>query len=183
MGREWRGSKPACADVDAKSVGRVSRSAWAGLGAARRSARRRAHAMRLIDYLDKGAMLGEESPCLTMGDLDMSYAQVQRLSHRVACGLQRVGIAAGDKVAVLSSNDALAFACVFGLSRAGAVWCPVNPRNEAAENRFVLDAFDCAALVFHSAYAPMVEQLRTGLPKVRLFVCIDQPCGFAPSLE
>jgi acyl-CoA synthetase (AMP-forming)/AMP-acid ligase II len=138
--------------------------------------------MRLIDYLDKGAMLGEHLPCLTMGAVDLSYAQVQRLSHRVARGLQRSGIAAGDKVAVLSSNDSHAFACVFGLSRAGAVWCPVNPRNEVAENRFVLDAFDCAGLIFHSAYAPMVEKMRAGLPKVRVLVCIDQPCAFAPSL-
>jgi len=138
--------------------------------------------MRLIDYLDKGAMLGEHLPCLTMGEVDLSYAQVQRLSHRVARGLQRSGIAAGDRVAVLSSNDAQAFACVFGLSRAGAVWCPINPRNEVAENRFVLDAFDCAGLIFHSAYAPMVEKMRAGLPKVRVLVCIDQPCAFAPSL-
>lgn len=139
--------------------------------------------MRLIDYLDKGAMLGAQSPCLTMGELDLSYGEVQRLSHRIARAMTRSGIAAGDKVAVLSSNDALAFACVFGLSRAGAVWCPVNPRNEASENRFVLDAFDCEALIFHSAYAPMVEQMRAGLPKVRVFVCLDKPCVFAPSLE
>ena len=68
--------------------------------------------MRLIDYLDKGAMLGPGSPCLTMGDIDLSYAEVQRISQRVARGLQRSGIAAGDKVAVLSGNDATAFACV-----------------------------------------------------------------------
>jgi fatty-acyl-CoA synthase len=138
--------------------------------------------MRLIDYLDKGAMLGEESPCLTMGTADLSYGDVRRFSHRVARGLQGSGIAAGDKVAVLSSNDAQAFACVFGLARAGAVWCPVNPRNEVGENRFVLDAFDCAGLIFHSAYASMVEQMRAGLPKLRVLVCIDRPCAFAPSL-
>jgi fatty-acyl-CoA synthase len=138
--------------------------------------------MRLIDYLDKGAMQGEESPCLTLGTADLSYGDVQRLSHRVARGLQRSGIAPGDKVAVLSSNDAHAFACVFGISRAAAVWCPVNPRNEAAENRFVLDAFDCAALIFHSNYAAMVEQIRPGLEKLRVLVCIDQPCALAPSL-
>jgi acyl-CoA synthetase (AMP-forming)/AMP-acid ligase II len=138
--------------------------------------------MRLIDYLDKGAMLGEAAPCLTMDGVDLSYGDVQRISHRVARGLQRSGIAPGDKVAVLSSNDAQAFACVFGISRAAGVWCPVNPRNEAAENRFVLDAFDCAALIFHSAYAPMVEKMRAGLPKVRVCVCLDQPCAFAPSL-
>ncbi|VTU46421.1 Long-chain-fatty-acid--CoA ligase (plasmid) [Variovorax sp. SRS16] len=137
--------------------------------------------MRLIDYLDKGAMLGEDAPCLTMGATDHSYGAVQRISHRVARALQRAGIAPGDKVAVLSSNDALAFACVFGISRAGAVWCPVNPRNEASENRFVLDAFDCSCLIFHSAYAPMVEQMRANLPKVRVFVCLDAVQPFAPS--
>lgn len=137
--------------------------------------------MRLIDYLDKGAMLGEGSPCLTLGTADLSYGDVQRTSHRVARALQRSGIAPGDKVAVLSSNDALAFACVFGISRAGAVWCPVNPRNEASENRFVLDAFDCSCLIFHSAYAPMVEQMRAQLPKVRQLVCLDAAFGWAPS--
>ena len=139
--------------------------------------------MRLVDYLDKGAQLGADAPCLTMGDADLSYGDVQRISHRVARGLQRSGIAPGDKVAVLSSNHALAFACVFGISRAGAVWCPVNPRNEASENRYVLDAFDCACVIFHSNYGPMVEQMRAGLPKLRLLVCLDQPTPFAAGYD
>lgn len=139
--------------------------------------------MRLIDYLDKGVQLGVDAPCLTMGDADLSYGDVQRISHRVARGLQRSGIAPGDKVAVLSSNHALAFACVFGISRAGAVWCPVNPRNEASENRYVLDAFDCACVIFHSNYGPMVEQMRAGLPKLRLLVCLDQPSPFAAGFD
>jgi fatty-acyl-CoA synthase len=139
--------------------------------------------MRLIDYLDKGAMLGADSPCLTMGETDLSYRDVQRLTHRVARALQRSGVKPGDKVAVLSGNDAIAFSCVFAISRAGAVWCPINPRNEAAENRFILDAFDCAALIFHSAYAPLVEQMRADLPKLALLVCLDKAMPFASALE
>ncbi|MGJ7530508.1 acyl-CoA synthetase [Variovorax sp. GB1P17] len=139
--------------------------------------------MRLVDYLDKGASLGTDAPCLRMGDVLLSYGDVQRLSHRVARALQRSGIAPGGKVAVLSSNDPVAFACVFGLSRAAAVWCPINPRNEAAENRFVLDAFDCSCLIFHSNYAPLVEQMRADLPKVTTLVCIDKPMPFALSLD
>ncbi|HSI48518.1 MAG TPA: AMP-binding protein [Ideonella sp.] len=138
--------------------------------------------MRLIDYLDKGASLGEDAPCLTMSTTELSYGEVQRFSHRVARALQRSGIHAGDKVAVLASNDATAFACVFGISRAAAVWCPVSPRNEASENRFVLDAFDCSCLIFAGAYAPMVEQMRAQLPKVKLFVCLDQASPFAVSM-
>jgi fatty-acyl-CoA synthase len=51
--------------------------------------------MRLIDYLDKGASLGAETPCLTMDGRDLSYGEVQRLSHRIARSLERSGIAAG----------------------------------------------------------------------------------------
>ena len=96
--------------------------------------------MRLVDYLDKGASLGADAPCLTMDGRDLSYGEVQRLSYRIARGLANSGIAPGEKVAILSGNDPIAFACVFGISRAGAVWCPINPRNEAAENQFILDA-------------------------------------------
>ncbi|MGJ7503287.1 AMP-binding protein [Variovorax sp. ZT5P49] len=139
--------------------------------------------MRLIDYLDKGASLGAAAPCLRMGAVLLSYGDVQRFSNRVARALRRSGIAPGSKVAVLSGNDPVAFACVFGLSRAAAVWCPINPRNEAAENRYVLDAFDCNCLIFHSNYAPLVEQMRADLPKVTTLVCLDKAQPFAPSLD
>ena len=98
-------------------------------------------AMRLVDFLDKGASVHPiDAPCLTMAGQARSYADVQRLSWSVGRALARSGIRPGDKVAVLSGNDPVAFASVFGISRAGAVWCPVNPRNEAAENRELLGA-------------------------------------------
>jgi len=139
--------------------------------------------MRFIDYLDKGASLGADAPCLTMEGRNLSYRDVQRLSYQVARGLDRSGIAAGEKIAILSGNDPLAFACVFGISRAGAVWCPINPRNEAAENKFILDQFDCSALLFHSSFAPMVAAVRSDLPKLRVLVCIDAELPFAPSFD
>ena len=76
-------------------------------------------------------MTTEPAFCFTTGDASLSYAEVQRHTHRVAHALRRAGIAPGDKVAVLSGNDPIAFACVFGISRAAAVWRPFNPRNEA----------------------------------------------------
>src|SRR4051794_33423074 len=139
--------------------------------------------MRLVDYLDKGASLGADAPCLTMDGKDLSYGDVQRLSYRIARGLANSGITPGEKVAILSGNDPIAFACIFGISRAGAVWCPINPRNEAAENQFILDAFDCSLLLFHSGFAPMVDKLRPDLPKLRKLVCLDTDMSFAPSFE
>jgi fatty-acyl-CoA synthase len=137
--------------------------------------------VRLTDYLDKGASLGAEAPCLTTAGRTLSYFDVQKLSWRIARALDRSGIGPGDKVAILSANDPVAFGCVFGISRAGAVWCPVNPRNEAAENRDLLDFFDCACLIFQAAFAPLVTKILPDLPKLTTLVCLDgEPAGATP---
>jgi acyl-CoA synthetase (AMP-forming)/AMP-acid ligase II len=86
-------------------------------------------------------------------------------------------------VAILSGNDPISFSCVFGISRAGAVWCPINPRNEAAENRDLLDLFDTRALFFQKSYEPLVDSIRGALPKLVTLVCIDGETDWAPSLE
>ena len=133
--------------------------------------------MRLTDFLDKGASLGPGAPCLTMGGHSRSYAEIQRLSWVIGQALARSGIRPGDKVAVLSANDPVAFTCVFGIARAGAVWCPVNPRNEAAENRALLELFDCACLIFQASFAPLVARIAPQLPAVTTLVCLGQHPG------
>lgn len=129
--------------------------------------------MRLHGYLDKGASLGGDAPCLTIGDVSQTYAEVQQRSRTIAGALQDSGIGPGDRFAVLSANDPLALTCVFGTSRAGAVWCPVNPRNEAAENRELLDLFGCRCLFFQAKFAPLVERIRGDLPALTTLVCLD----------
>jgi acyl-CoA synthetase (AMP-forming)/AMP-acid ligase II len=139
--------------------------------------------MRLTGYLDKGASLGPGAPCLTMGDVTLSYGQAQELSWRVARALAASGVRPGDKVAILSANDPVAFCCVFGIARAGAVWCPVNPRNEAAENRELLDLFDCTCVIFQASFEPLVARILPGLPKLSALVCLDGDSGIAASFE
>ena len=132
--------------------------------------------MSLADYLDKGASLGRDAPCLTLDGVSLSYGDVQDHSHAVARALARSGVAAGDKVGILSGNDPTAFATVFGIARRGAVWCPINPRNSAAENAELLDLFDCVALFYARAYAPLVAEME--LPQVTTLVCLDELDAF-----
>ena len=139
--------------------------------------------MRLTDYLDKGASLGTAAPCLTMGDRSYTYGAIVSQSHRIALALNRSGVQPGDKVAILSANDPTAFTCVFGISRAGAVWCPVNPRNEAAENRDLLDLFDCRCLIYQSSFQALVDRIKPDLPTLTTLVCLDGPADGAASFE
>jgi fatty-acyl-CoA synthase len=139
--------------------------------------------VRLADYLDKGASLGADSPCLTTNGDSLSYAEVQRLSRRIAGALHGGGIRPGDRVAVLSANDPVALTCVFGISRAGAVWCPVNPRNEAAENRELLAMFGCRCLFFQQRFAALVQRIRGDLPELTTLVCLDGTVEGAVAFE
>ena len=137
--------------------------------------------MALTSWLDKGASLGPDAPCLTLDGTSLSYGDVVDLSHRVARALRRSGVRPGDKVGILSANDPVAFACVFGIARAGAVWCPINPRNAGDENRELLDLFDCAALIFQSGFGELVESIAPALPQLGTVVCLDGPRSGAPS--
>ncbi len=102
-----------------------------------------------------------------------TYGEVQAAVVADRRALDRSGVRPGDKVAILSANDPVAFSCVFGISRAGAVWCPVNPRNEAAENRELLGLFDCWCLIFQAAFAPLVAKILPDLPALTTLVCLD----------
>src|ERR1700744_2486341 len=130
--------------------------------------------MRLTDFLDKGASLHPSDAPLFLTDGQVaSYAAVQRLSWSVGRALAAAGIRPGDKVAILSGNDPVAFGCVFGISRAGAVWCPVNPRTEAADNRELLGHFASRCLIFAAAFAPLVAKIAQDLPELTTLVCLD----------
>ena len=136
--------------------------------------------MRLADYLDKGASLGPDAPCLTLDGQVRSYGRVVEDSRAVARALRRSGVAPGASVGILSANDPVAFTCVFGISRAGAVWCPINPRNAAEENRELLALFGCVALVFQARFAALVAEIAPRLPTLTTLVCLDDE---SPAVE
>ena len=53
------------------------------------------------------------------------------------------------------------------------MWCPVNPRNEAAENRELLELFGAEVVLYQSGFAPLVAAIRDELPAVHTWVCLD----------
>ncbi len=139
--------------------------------------------MSLFFYLEKGASLDPGAPCLALDGVSRSYGEVVELAEAVARALRRSGVAPGDKVGILSANDPTAFTCVFGISRAGAVWCPINPRNAAGENAELLDLFECTTLIFQPAFEDLVRKIAPQLPKLTTLVRIGEGDGFAPGFD
>ncbi len=65
---------------------------------------------------------------LKLGDTELSYAQLEDASARVAGLIRSKGIEPGDRVAVMLPNVPYFAPLYFGILRAGAVMVPLNPR-------------------------------------------------------
>ena len=139
--------------------------------------------MNIINFLDNGAARDPDRACFICNDVAHTYADVQRLSARIAHRLAAGGMGPDHKAAVLSINDPVAFTCVLGILRSGAVWVPLNPRNTADDNRYLCDLLDVEVLFYHSMMAPMVAAIAPRLEGLSEVICIDKEDGDTPSLE
>jgi acyl-CoA synthetase (AMP-forming)/AMP-acid ligase II len=133
----------------------------------------------IIDFFDRGWRINATGVAYLQDDRHYSFDEVGQLSCRIANALLAEGFDRETKGAVWAGNDVTAWACTLGLWRAGMCWIPVGARNPAAENHFVLDAFDCEVLFFQQEFASVVAGLKPQLPKVRTWICID---GAAPEV-
>jgi acyl-CoA synthetase (AMP-forming)/AMP-acid ligase II len=140
--------------------------------------------MRLIDFFDLGARRDPAAPCFVHDGTERvySFGHVRELTVRAVNGLRADGFAAGMKGAVLSPNDAMAFACLLSIVRAGMVWVTVNPKNALEENCYILASFECEVLFYHSVFESAIAEIRRRVPRIRRFVCIDQAGAQAPAL-
>jgi len=138
--------------------------------------------MAMIDFFDQGWRANPNGAAFIMNERSYSFTEIGELSCRIANGLLAAGFEREARGAVWAANDAIAWTCTLGLWRAGMAWIPVNPRASADENHYILDAFDCEAIFFQKAFAPYVDAVRARLPKVKLWICIDDEHGDAPAL-
>lgn len=59
-------------------------------------------------------------------DVTLTYAEFARRTDSIAGNLARLGIAKGGRVSVLTANPMISALAMFGIWKAGAVYCPVN---------------------------------------------------------
>ena len=99
------------------------------------------HRQTLGDLLRRTAARWPEKQALVCGDTRWSYAEFDRLCTQLAHGLSAHGIAAGDRVALLSRNSQHFAALRFAIARLGAVLVPIN---------FMLNREEVAYILGHS---------------------------------
>ena len=79
-----------------------------------------------------------ERPALRLGDLEVTYAELDAAGARVAGLLRERGVAPGDRVAIVLPNVPEFASAYFGALRLGAIVVPMNVLNKRREIAFLL---------------------------------------------
>ncbi|MGN6606659.1 MAG: long-chain-fatty-acid--CoA ligase [Jatrophihabitans sp.] len=94
-----------------------------------------------------------DKPLCWIGELSLSYAQVDHISGRVAASLRGLGLQRGDKVAVQLPNLPQFLFSYFGILKAGLVMVPLNPLLMAPEVAYHLENSDSRVLITFESFA------------------------------
>lgn len=106
---------------------------------------------------------------MQVGDLRMTFAEVDAAVDKVATGLLKAGVGHGDHVAVWLTNTPEWVLTLLATARIGAAVIPVNTRYKTAETEYILTQSDAKALIMTPEmwgidYVDMLSQIA---PSVR----------------
>jgi acyl-CoA synthetase (AMP-forming)/AMP-acid ligase II len=113
---------------------------------------------------------------------EISYAQLDAMSRRMAAGFAEAGIRPGDTIALYSPNTILYPVVFYGATRAGATVTTVNALYNAAELNKQLRDSGARLLVTVSVFLPVATAALEGTAVEEVLVC-DAAEGFRSVLE
>ncbi len=109
--------------------------------------------LTIDDFLRRGALVYGDRPALvdepgTAGSLGtITYRSLERRARGVAIALDQMGVAAGERVAIVSPNAARFGILFFGVSGFGRVLVPINYRLNADEVSYVVEHSGASVLL------------------------------------
>lgn len=108
-----------------------------------------------LSHLDRASLVFPHRPAVLDGDLELSYHDLSQRVRRLAGMLRGVGVAPGDRVAVLSPNTHVLLESHFGVAGAGGVLVAINTRLAAAEIAAILRHSQASVLIYDRALAEL----------------------------
>jgi len=135
------------------------------------------------NFADEWEVVAELVPgarALVHGQRQLTWAEFDRRANGIARTLLEHGVARQDKVAHYLYNCPEYLESTFGILKAGLVPVNTNYRYGDDELVYLWDNADAVAVIFHGTFAQRIEQLRNRVPRVRLWLWVDDGSGPCP---
>ena len=126
-----------------------------------------ASAMQLTQSLRRAAQVNRHGLAGICGGREHTWPQFAERVARLAAGLKGLGIAPGDRVAILALNSDRYLEFFFAVAWAGAVFVPVNTRLAGPEIVFWLGDSDSRVLFIDDHFLDILGRIRGELPDLQ----------------
>ncbi len=141
--------------------------------------------LTLGETLDRAAIAfpNKEVICYFKKDEErITYAELNDRVNRLAGGLVKLGIKAGDKVAVWMPNRPEWIVTLFAVARIGAILVPMDIWYKAPEAEYILNHSDSVAVITlkdfgKSNFITMLNEVKSNLQKLKYIIAIDEAKG------
>jgi len=103
--------------------------------------------MNIAQILERSRRLFPDKPALIFEGQSFTYRELDEMSNRVANSLTNLGVARGDRVAMLMPNIPEFVGVYFGIQKIGAIAVCINTAYKADETQYLLDDSGASVLV------------------------------------
>lgn len=129
----------------------------------------------LPDWLSRCAGNSPEHLALQCGQLQWSFAELDRQATRLARQLATLGVQQGNRVALLAANSQYYVTFVHALTRLGAILVPLNLRLTRQELCWQIRDVHASLLVCDEDYADLAHEIGMEVPQLPLATLATMP--------
>src|SRR5215471_17914210 len=133
-----------------------------------------------LNFLRRAARLFPHKTAVVDGARRYTYRDLEARVHRLSNALRHLGVAQGDKVAVLSPNSHRVLEAFFAVPQLGAVLMPLNYRLTTPEFAYILEHSEAKAVLVDWQYAHQLAPLVDKLKGVKHYVLLRDTEGLRP---
>jgi long-chain acyl-CoA synthetase len=115
--------------------------------------------MDLVQFLKEKVRRYDSRVLLYGEEGSITYGEFDAVTDRIAQGLEALGAAPGDRVAVLHPNSAQTLLTFFSIIKAGCVVVPINPAYTPREVAYLLNNSEARILIAHEDFSTLAERI------------------------
>jgi fatty-acyl-CoA synthase len=106
-----------------------------------------------------------------------TFAELNARCDRLAAGLAAQGVTRGDAIGLYMYNSPAYLEAFIAACKLGAVPYNVNYRYRAEELRYLFANADSAAIIHGAEFSPIVREVRSDVPTLKVSVAVDDGSG------
>ncbi len=131
-------------------------------------------------YLDTHALIRPDKTALICGERSLTYAELNTRARRVANVLSRMGVKAGDRVAVMAYNAIELLEIAGGLSKLSAIGVLLNYRLREHEVAYIINDCQAKVAIAGAELVGVVDRARTEVTGKVVYVVVSDnvPTGW-----